>query len=259
MAEQTQNNTPEQNNLPSDENLLAGKYKNEEELQKGILELAKNKSGGNLEDFYKRLEKGDTFFAEKEEANNPSTPPQKEEKGLKNLSIHKDPTNEKEIEVNLEELENEYLVTGELSLESKAKMLKVFPSEDAVNMYFTGLNAKVESFKTSIFEAAGGEEQFAQLQQWGINNLKEGEIEFFNQAILSGDPSRAALAVEAIKSIYSKKRGDFNLLKGDGVASVPGGYKNKKEMAEDMSDPRYETDETYRKAVEDKLRRTSAF
>jgi hypothetical protein len=30
-------------------------------------------------------------------------------------------------------------------------------------------------------------------------------------------------------------------------------------MARDMSDPRYDTDEAYRKAVEEKLKKTTAF
>jgi hypothetical protein len=232
--------------LPSDEKLYAGKYKSEDELAKGILELAKKKTG-NLEEFYKNLEK-EAFKSPESSSNGNSEPPPPENP----LTIPDDI---------LAKSEQEFFTNGELSPETKKKLLEgTFSNEKIMETYFQGLNSKATDFKKSLFDVAGGEQAYKALIEWGKINLTEDEIKFFNTALSSGDKAQAGLAVEAVKARYQAKGNTINIIEqGQVPQSTVQGYNSKAEMARDMSDPRYDTDEAYRKAVEEKLKKTTAF
>lgn len=235
--------------LPS-EGLLAGKYKTEEELQKGILELAKKKSDGKLEDFYKSLEK-DTLSPPVEEPMEPVEPMEPKDTSLQ--------IPEEDV---LDKSEQEFFAEGVLTEETKRKLLDsgIFKNEKILDTYFKGLNSQATDFKQSLFEITGDELGYRSLVEWGRDNLSTDEITVFNKALGSGNITEAKLAVEAVKARYQAKGNTINIIdKGQTPQTVVRGYSTKAEMARDMQDARYEQDESYRKAVEEKIRRTTAF
>jgi predicted AlkP superfamily phosphohydrolase/phosphomutase len=68
------------------------------------------------------------------------------------------------------------------------------------------------------------------------------------------------MAIEALKSKYVAKTGSGSkVIVGDGAPPAAAGYESKAQMTSDMKDPRYAKDPAYRRAVERKIAKTTAF
>lgn len=263
---------------PTDgEGLLAGKYNSQEELEKGTLELLKKQ--GSLEDFYKNLESGKI---------NPSAdwtqqPQQEEQPGQtgKETEQQEQQPNEQaggeesrdeaknvleQNGLNLEDFEQEFAQNGELSDESYAKLQEFFP-KSMVDNYIAGQQALAERSTSELLNEAGGEEAYQSMVQWASENLSEQEINYFNEAVQSGDMVKAKWAVNALTSQYQRATGA-----GQQRSTKPGlisgqnpsqgsvsGYQSKQEMIRDMQDPKYTNDPAFRTQVEEKLKRTTVF
>jgi len=161
--------------------------------------------------------------------------------------------------LNLEEFEQEFAENGELSPESYEKLTKLFP-KSMVDSYIEGQTALAEKYQQSIYNLAGGQEQYSSMIDWASKNLSQQEIREFNDAVGSGDSTKAKFAVQALAHTYQKENKGDNILQGDRKAtSGSGGYQSRAEMTKDMSDPRYKKDSAFRKQVQDKLRNTTAF
>lgn len=266
MTETTENQNQTEG---GEEQLLAGKYKSEAELQNGLLELVKQQ-GGDLESVYKSLESGNLSLTPQEESSETETT---EEADTSESSQEEETTGNEEREqakdlverygLDFKSFEQEVAENGELSQESYDKLTEVFP-QNVVDTYIEGQKALAQNYVSEIHNEAGGEEHYQEMVNWASENLSQEEIDYFNQAIQSGNRVQARYAVRALATQFqqsgnsSQQSGqNLDLVSGDSPSRAgTSGYQSKQEMVRDMQDPKYGKDPAYRRAVEEKIQRT---
>lgn len=245
----TINNEPQE---PPEEELLAGKYKTEEDLQKGVLEaLKKNNGDKSLEDIYKELESAI-------HTKTPKEPPEEP-----NEETPKEPNEEPEGELEdvLAKYDEELMKNGELSEDSYKELKDKGYPERLIDNYIKGLKADADAFTKSIYDLTEGEEQYQAMADWAGKNLDQDEAQAFDDALLSGNTAQAKFAVEALYNRYINSVGrEPNLIKGTKASSGSNqGYGSKEEMIVEMSDPRYSKDPVFRSKVEQKIAKSNIF
>lgn len=214
--------------------LLAGKYKDAQELEKAYLEL-QSKLGANEEEG----EEADQVEEEQEEA----------------------PEGQAEAVEFFEALNDEYDQNGSLSEES-LDALKEMSSEELVDAYFqmqerlgsepqgTELS---ESDVSAIQQSVGGADNYNALVSWAAENFDQAEIEAFDGVVESGNVGAINLALQALYYRYTEAEGmEGQLLQGKAAAPA-NGFRSQAEVVRAMQDPRYDRDPAYRADVMQRL------
>lgn len=210
--------------------LLAGKFKDAEDLEKAYIELQS------------KLGKNEPAEESKEEE-------QQEEPAEK--------------EAFLERLWNE--AKTEYSQETLEE-LKGMKPEDVAQMYLEYRNQNQQPEKVqisnedaqSLRQMVGGDEAYTNMVQWAAKNLNEQAIGMYDSVMNSGDPAAMYFAVQALRSMYTDNVGqDGQLITGKAAASKETGFRSQAELVRAMSDPRYDTDPAYRQDVTEKLERSN--
>lgn len=222
---------PQEDGQQKEEKLLAGKYKNVEELEKG----------------YKELEKR---LGQKAEAPKDGKIPEKK--------AEEPPKTDDKQAADFSAFTKEYTEKGELSPESYRKLQEMGMPKEMVDGYIEGQKTIADRRKSSIYGSVGGEENYMAMIEWAKENLSESEKSFFNTAIV-GEEARATLAVQGLWAKYAKENNQPNLIMGDGNGSTNTGdvYQSKAQMTADMKDARYRSDPAFRQKVMDKIARSS--
>ena len=211
--------------------LLAGKYKSAEELERGYLELQKRLSGNK---------------EEVEEA--PETEPTEE--------VEEDDT-----EVDLYDSIMESYRTGEWDPELVNKVENMSPV-DVANMFLEkGTPQTIQATPQDveqIQESIGGTEEYQSMIQWASQNLSEQEIGMYDTVMDRGDPLAMFFAVQALNARYQDSIGyDGEMLTGSAPRNTSDSFHSQAELVAAMSDPRYDRDPAYRADVADKLERSN--
>ena len=197
------------------EQLLAGKYKNAQELEKAYGELQK-KLG--------EVESSDETKDESEA----------------------EPDEPAEVPVNhtiISEASNEFFEKGELTEETMSKFAGM-SSQDLVQAYMEMskanpqepvspiasdvdlTDAEVNSIKNSV----GGEAEYTNMVQWASQNLPQATVEAFDSLINSGNAGAIQLAVNGLRQQYESTNGyEGRMLQGKPASSRRDGYPNKPE------------------------------
>jgi len=226
------------------EQLLAGKYQNAEELEQAYIELQR-KLGQNSEE-------------EEEDQDYESDEDQTEEEQEESDDPYVD---------FLFDASAEFAENGELSAET----LDVFTqmsSTELVDAYIR-MQSQIEPQETEtssvelssgqvseIQNAVGGEAAYQQLVNWASENFSEGEISAFDSAIESGNMGAIGLALQALYYRYTDSVGfEGDMIQGKAAAPMDG-FRSQAEVVRAMNDPRYETDAAYRQDIFDKLDRS---
>lgn len=103
----------------------------------------------------------------------------------------------------------------------------------------------------------GGEQQYAQMMGWAQESLSEQEISMYDAVIEKGDPLACYFAVNALAMRFQEAQGyDGQMLTGR-APSAQQGFRSQAELVRAMSDPRYENDPAYRQDIADKLERSN--
>ena len=230
------------------EQLLAGKYKNAEELEKAYVELQ-----GKLGEQGKENETEDNTEAEQEEVLSETS-----EEGSKNYS---------EGAQLIETASDEYWNNGEkLSPETMEKFSSM-SAQDLVSAYMevTKNNPPQEQDVADISDAtvnqiknyAGGEKSYQNMVDWASVNLDSQSIQAFDSIINSGSVDAIKLAVNGLKSQYDLANGvDGEMVTGKAPSSTKDVYRSQAELVRAMSDKRYDDDPAYRQDVIEKLERS---
>ena len=215
------------------DNLLAGKYKNAEELEKGYLELQQKLSN-------------------KEEA------PTEEQAEV---------VEEAEEQTILDRIWEEATTQEEFSPELTEEISKM-SSTDLANMYldYRQSNEGKEPEVNRDFSEAdikelkgivGGEENYANMIQWAQGSLNEQEVQMFDAVMQRGDPLSAFFAVRSLAYAYSDAVGyDGNMVQGKAPRQSNDQFRSQAEVVAAMGDPRYENDPAYRRDIMEKLERS---
>ena len=214
--------------------LLAGKYKDAQELEKAYLEL-QSKLGG---DSGEETEQGEGEEVEEEV----------------------EPGSNEAVEF-FEALNDEYDENGRLSDESM-EALKEMSSEELVDAYFQmqermGSEPQgtelTESDVSAIQQSVGGADNYNALVSWAAENFDQAEIEAFDGVVESGNVGAINLALQALYYRYTEAEGmEGQLLQGKAAAPVDG-FRSQAEVVRAMQDPRYDRDPAYRAEVMQRL------
>lgn len=99
----------------------------------------------------------------------------------------------------------------------------------------------------------GGEQQYGQMMAWAQEALSEQEISMYDAVMDRGDPLACYFAVNALAFRYQEAQGyDGQMLTGK-APSQQQGFRSQAELVRAMSDPRYDSDPAYRADVAAKL------
>lgn len=154
----------------------------------------------------------------------------------------------------------EFAESGELS-EATMKALEDGGIPKAVvDQYIAGVQATAATMRSSIMDAAGGEEGYQSLISWasGSDNVSEAEAKAFNDAVNSGNADQARMAIAGMAARQKADEGsDPNRVVGGktpaGSADV---YTSNAQVTADMNNAKYASDPAYRQRVLDKLARS---
>jgi len=216
----------------AEDNLLAGKYQNAQELEKAYVELQK-KIGEEPQ------EEAPTENKTEEKAE-PSTE-------VNVLDKLWDERNDGFSEGTLKELAETR--PGELAkayLQYRAEASKNEPQ---------GLTEKdVQGLKGIV----GGEEGYQNILAWAQTNLTQNEQNMYDAVIDRGDPLSCYFAVQAIWSRYRDDVGsDGKMISGKAPSTTGESFRSQAELVAAMSDSRYENDPAYRSDIQRKLERSN--
>jgi hypothetical protein len=162
--------------------------------------------------------------------------------------------------LNLDDLSAAYWDQGELTEEQYASLEKGGYSRQIVDQYIEGQVLVVEREQAKAYEAAGGEDQYTSMVEWAADALDAKQQNAYNEAIASGDINKVVLAVQGLKARYDKVNGaEPSFVQGGAGQGGSDAYESAAQMKADMGDPRYKSDPAFRKRVEQKVGRSTAF
>ena len=229
--------------VEAQEQLLAGKYKNAEDLEQAYLSLQKKL--GQTEEEEVDYESTDEGYEEEEE-------------GDEEIS-----DDAPAVSLINEASEEYYANDGTLSEETIERFSEM-SSQDLVNAYLeiqkTNPQANPQGVEmsdaqvNSVMNAAGGEAQYNRIVEWAASNLDNRSIDAFDSVVDSGNPAAINIAFAGLKSRYEDANGyEGRMLQGKAASSGGDLYRSQAELVAAMSDPRYDTDPAYRADVIEKL------
>lgn len=252
--------------IKDQQDLLAGKYKNAEELEKAYMELQQRFSKGETSD----PESAD----DAEESNESYDYERYDEEGTVNYDAVKEAYGDNLANVFQEsgidpwEMNDHfYKNDGTLTEEMYDRLNEAGFSDEVIDAYLGGLRGQMgyveeapvldSSEINEIKNLAGGEEGYQQVVQWAGENLSQTDIEAFDEVINTGNKAAVRFAVKALVAQYEDAMGrDSDLVTGKSTTKgAP--YRSMAEVVRDMQDPRYERDEAYRLDVMQKLERSN--
>lgn len=211
--------------------LLAGKFKDAEDLEKAYIELQS------------KLGKPEEARQEQPEQPEQEEVSQETEDFLNRLWE--------------ESQSNEY------SEETIERLRTMNPAELA-KMYLDERNSKPdvpqidEQGAAQLRQTVGGDNAYKNMINWARQNLTEQESSMYNSVMESGNPNAMFFAIQALNSRYTDSVGmDGQMITGKGAPQKVDAYQSQAEVVRAMSDERYDKDPAYRAAVAQKLERSN--
>lgn len=217
------------------EALLAGKYKNAEELEKGYLELQEKLGSQEEETAEEETEKGE---------------PEYEDLGILDELWEYESNNEEIHEEALAELQKmDPVDVAEMHLAYRKQVEENGGTQDQ--------DFSPEQV-TQLQGVVGGKENYTKLVDWAQGALSEQETNMFDAVMQRGDPISAFFAVKSLAYAYQDAVGyDGNTVQGKPPTQSRDQFRSQAEVVEAMSDPRYDKDPAYRRDIQSKLERSN--
>ena len=128
-------------------------------------------------------------------------------------------------------------------------------TKEIVDNYIEGRKATAQKEEQEILQAAGmSADTFTQARDWALENLSQDEMTAFNNIVSTGDKMSVAFALQGLYAKYQKANPQpaQKVKTLAGAVSKPG-YESWAQVTRDMSDPRYHKDPAFRKSVEERL------
>ena len=213
------------------ESLLAGKYKNAEDLESAYLELQK-KLGESKEE-----------VTEESEA--------EESEGNPYVDM-------------LTSASQEYAEKGEMSKET-FDSLKNMSSEDLLNAYVEMQKGNTpapsvelnDSDITDLKASVGGDDSYNQITDWAAQSLSDAELDAFNATVESGTKAQIQMALAGLQARYQAENGyEGRQLQGKPPNNSRDVFRSQQQVVDAIADPRYDRDPGYRNEVLEKLERS---
>ena len=242
--------------------LLAGKYKSVEELEKGYKEL-QSKLGQRAEPTGGESPEDDQQ-GEEEDPGQETPEPSGDAKEIYGEFIG---GRLEEAGIDFGDMNTRWQQTGELLGEDYAQLEEAGFTKPMVDAYLAGLQYKAQQDSdlsaqqiASIKADFGGDQGYAQMLEWAAGNLSQEEIDGFNTIVNGNNTAAIKLAVSGLHARYSQASGrEPKLIGGRAPKSSNDRFESTAQLVEAMQDPRYTSDPAYRRKIEDKLSRSSIF
>ena len=224
-----------------EETLLAGKYKNAEELEKAHIELQK-KLGEKSEEVSEETES-------KVEDESEETTEEPTEEDTENIldelwSKSKDNKLDKETYDKLSKMNP--VDVAKLAMQQRQK------SEASAPKDFTDQDID------RIHGLVGGTDNYNNMLSWANQNIPEQEVNMYDAVMELGNPLAAYFAVQALALKYQDASGrDGKLVTGKAPKAAGDVFKSQAEMIKAMEDSRYNDDPAYRQEIMEKLERSN--
>ena len=241
------------------EQLLAGKYKSVEELEKAYKEAQRKLSQPKEE---QPVDQEPAEEGEEGEAEEGEEQPTGNAREIYGEVIG---SRLEEAGVDFQSMSDRFASTGQLEDGDYSQLEEAGFTRDMVDAYLAGLNYKAtQDSQLAVQEVAaikqeyGGDAQYNAMIQWAVDNLPQAEIDAFNQ-VVNGQPLNVVrLAVAGLHAKYTGAVGrEPKLVSGRAPKASADTFESTAQVVEAMKDPRYSNDPAYRKKVEAKLARSS--
>ena len=232
------------------EQLLAGKYKNAEDLEKAYVELQKKLGGEGTEDSGTAGDEADVDDGEKETEEKEETKEDSPALALVNEAAAEYWDNDKTLSddtmAKLGEMSGSDLLAAYLQAQEANPMDQAPEAADLTTTDISDIRA-----------VAGGEKEYATMVQWAADNMDRADVESFDSLLASGNVGAIKLAVSGIKAKYDNVNGyEGTMLSGKPPTTSKDVFRSQAELVNAMSDPRYEKDPAYRQDLIEKLDRS---
>ena len=220
------------------EQLLAGKYKDAQELEKAYVELQK-KLGEKEEDTEQvsaeeKSEEKPTF------SDNASLINSASEEYYANGNKLSDETMAKFSALSTQDLVKAYMEVQASQPEQAAPPAEI--TQDQINQ---------------IKNSAGGEQEYANIVNWAKSNLPKESINAFDEVVNTGSIQAIKLAVAGLKTEYNNANGvEGRMVTGKQAPNNGDVFRSQAELVRAMSDARYDNDPAYRQDIIEKLDRS---
>ena len=240
--------------------LLAGKYKSAEELERGYLELQK------------QLGKGEEAPQQQQDVD-PNVTPYQEDGSVDYDTV--ETVYGEQITNVMEDAgidpwkmathfnDNEGTLTPQMTDEL---VNAGFPRE-TVEAYLQGQRQQmgftptVENLSDAevreVQNLAGGKAAYDNLTQWAEQNLPQADVDAFDEVINTGNKAAVRFAVKALNAQYEDAVGRSPDLVTGKTSTRGDKYRSMAEVVRDMSDPQYDTNDAYRLDIQRKLERSN--
>ena len=241
--------------------LLAGKYKNAEELEKAYIELQQKMGKGEEADTQKPevdpeygrpyLEDGTVDYDTVQDIYGEQIAAVMEGSKVDpfKMAIHFNENNG-----TLTEGMTQELVEAGFPRETVEAYLKGQAAQQGFSPRIENLS---DSDVTDIQNLAGGKTAYDNLTSWAQNNLPAEDVSAFDEVINTGNKAAVRFAVRALNAQYEDAVGKQPDLVTGKTSTRGDKYRSMAEVVRDMSDPKYEQDEAYRFDIMQKLERSN--
>ena len=249
------------------EQLLAGKYKDAQELEKAYMEL-QSKLGNKEEETEASPEKAEVSEFVPENGY------------LDDGSVNYDTVTETYGEAVTEQLKSAgvdpwtistqfHESGGEVTDEMIGTLTNAGFSEKAVRSYFagraseSGYSASSEDISeaqiSEIKQSVGGNETYSNVVNWAKSSLDQEQSTAFDEIVNSGSVQAIKLAVAGLKAQYDTANGVEGRMVTGKTAPPDSGdvFRSQAELVSAMNDRRYDSDPAYRQDVIEKLDRSN--
>ncbi len=225
------------------EQLLAGKYKTAQELEKAYAEL-ESKLGQQSTETEPDVE--ETVESEPEDT----------EVSFGEELITQASTEywENDGQLSKDTIEQFSSLSSQELVQAYMDYTKANPTNQASQQAAVDLtDREVNTIKNSV----GGEEEYNQMTEWASTNLDPDIINAFDSLLDSGNSGAIQLAVNGLMAQYENATGyEGRMLSGKPPQSSGDTFRSQAELVSAMGDPRYDNDPAYRQDIIEKLDRS---
>lgn len=155
-------------------------------------------------------------------------------------------------------LQAEFDQNGKLTDEQYEKLNKAGFPKDTVDDFIEYRRSKADGYVQAAYAAAGGEAELVKMTEWAAKGYNAEQVNALNEAVNSGNKTKAEQAIKALKADFVKANGSAPRLVVPTTGATGSGesYTSLAQMLADQAKPEYQTDPAFREKVKQKLARS---
>lgn len=150
----------------------------------------------------------------------------------------------------------EWASGGVVTEETIAALEKQGIPRPIFDLYIAGVKAQTAALLNTAHTAVGGEANYTAMSAWAASTLTDAELAAYNSGI--ENPDARETVIQGLYARYKTARpSEGTLVAPSGTPTGPSDvYKDRREVTNDMNDPKYQTDPAFRREVENKMARS---